>query len=516
MKKHVIFWVVTALCLSLCSCQSPDYEALASVRTTGSWAKVNFVDAYNDPTDEWYLAIDVEGVCKRGTVKEEPILATFTIEEGLLYLSVLKNCTEPIVGTQVSEEVIIIDCKNENDEEFSFVGTLGQGEDKMLVSGPFENLDQFTKAKELMFAVVFPSDLDATYYFTLNNNSLSENPVLASAMDEMTERRYSWYYELGNYQLQIGNLDAAHRIFSQLGDYQDAAQKIVEIQDLNEKNLALRKDTTEIFVAAGNQHTVALREDGTVVATGYNGEGQCNTGSWTDIIAIEVGFWNTFGIKSTGEVVSTGYNDNGQSNVANWTDIVDVEASAWHTIGLKSDGTVAAVGDSEYYTAHEGTSNVSDWTNIIDIAVTEYSCLGLKEDGTIVMAGMAGYNKFVLEWTDIVAIDAEDDIIVGLKSDGTVIESYGRNVFPWTDIVKISCGYSHILGLKSDGTVVAHVFHRDDSGQGNVLGWSDIVDISAGWGHSVGLKADGTAVAIGDNSDGQCNISGWKNIQLPN
>ena len=67
MKKHVIFWVVTALCLSLCSCQSPDYEALASVRTTGSWAKVNFVDAYNDPTDEWYLAIDVEGVCKRGT-----------------------------------------------------------------------------------------------------------------------------------------------------------------------------------------------------------------------------------------------------------------------------------------------------------------------------------------------------------------------------------------------------------------------------------------------------------------
>ena len=29
-------------------------------------------------------------------------------------------------------------------------------------------------------------------------------------------------------------------------------------------------------------------------------------------------------------------------------------------------------------------------------------------------------------------------------------------------------------------------------------------------GHTVGLKSDGTVVACGSNSDGRCNVSGWK------
>lgn len=31
----------------------------------------------------------------------------------------------------------------------------------------------------------------------------------------------------------------------------------------------------------------------------------------------------------------------------------------------------------------------------------------------------------------------------------------------------------------------------------------------------VGIKADGTVVALGDNRQGQCNVSGWRDIQLP-
>lgn len=30
----------------------------------------------------------------------------------------------------------------------------------------------------------------------------------------------------------------------------------------------------------------------------------------------------------------------------------------------------------------------------------------------------------------------------------------------------------------------------------------------------VGLKADGTIVAVGENSDGQCDVGDWTNIQL--
>lgn len=39
--------------------------------------------------------------------------------------------------------------------------------------------------------------------------------------------------------------------------------------------------------------------------------------------------------------------------------------------------------------------------------------------------------------------------------------------------------------------------------------------ISAGCRHTVGLKSDGTVVAIGNNEYGQCDVSGWRGIQLP-
>ena len=39
--------------------------------------------------------------------------------------------------------------------------------------------------------------------------------------------------------------------------------------------------------------------------------------------------------------------------------------------------------------------------------------------------------------------------------------------------------------------------------------------IAAGYRHTVGLKSDGTVVAVGDNEYGQCDVSGWRGIQLP-
>ena len=45
--------------------------------------------------------------------------------------------------------------------------------------------------------------------------------------------------------------------------------------------------------------------------------------------------------------------------------------------------------------------------------------------------------------------------------------------------------------------------------------WRDIVAVSSGYSHDVGLKSDGTVVAVGDNSDGRCDVTGWTNIKLP-
>jgi alpha-tubulin suppressor-like RCC1 family protein len=88
----------------------------------------------------------------------------------------------------------------------------------------------------------------------------------------------------------------------------------------------------------------------------------------------------------------------------------------------------------------------------------------------------------------------------------------------WTDIIAISTGEEHTVGLKSDGTVV--VCGGNLYGQSDVQDWTDIVVISAGKQHTVGLKSDGTVVATNYIYgelwyNGQCDVSGWKNIKIP-
>ena len=76
------------------------------------------------------------------------------------------------------------------------------------------------------------------------------------------------------------------------------------------------QDWTDIIaIAAGNQHLVGLRADGTVLATGSNAMGQCNTQVWYGIIAIAAQGNNTVGLRYDGTVVACGDNQYGQCNV---------------------------------------------------------------------------------------------------------------------------------------------------------------------------------------------------------
>lgn len=62
-------------------------------------------------------------------------------------------------------------------------------------------------------------------------------------------------------------------------------------------------------------HTIGIKKDGTVVATGNNNYGQCNVQDWSDIIAVSAGVSHTVGVKKDGTLVATGKNDDGQCNV---------------------------------------------------------------------------------------------------------------------------------------------------------------------------------------------------------
>ena len=64
-----------------------------------------------------------------------------------------------------------------------------------------------------------------------------------------------------------------------------------------------------IQIAAGYHHTVGLKSDGTVMAVGNYGNGQCEVGSWADIIQVAAGMYHTVGLKSDGTVMDVGRKD---------------------------------------------------------------------------------------------------------------------------------------------------------------------------------------------------------------
>ncbi len=96
---------------------------------------------------------------------------------------------------------------------------------------------------------------------------------------------------------------------------------------------------------------------------------------------------------------------------------------------------------------------------------------------------------------------------------GNYSDARERSLALWDEIAvrdTVSAGSFHTVGLKADGTVVA--VGDNSNGQCDVSDWSDIVAISAGYYHIVGLKADGMVVAIGFNYYGQCDVSNWSDI----
>lgn len=268
-------------------------------------------------------------------------------------------------------------------------------------------------------------------------------------------------------------------------------------------------------IVCSRKHTVALKKDGTVVATGNNDSEQCNVRGWRDIIAIacnrDSGNDYTIGLKGNGTVISTESSGFDEYGVSSWRDIVAVACGSFHTVGLKSDGAVVAVGEKR-----DRQCNVGSWRNIAAIACGSFFTIGLKRDGTVVGTGDNQNGQCeVSSWRDIKAVFCCDTRTVGLKKDGTVVAAgfemeQLETISKWKDIVTISCGSCHMVGLKKDGTVVAVGYN--EQGECNVGSWRDIVTVSCGGWHTVGVKRDGTVIANGYNDEGQCSVSGWRNI----
>jgi hypothetical protein len=121
-------------------------------------------------------------------------------------------------------------------------------------------------------------------------------------------------------------------------------------------------------------HSVALNNDGTVWATGYNNFGQLGIGTGADL--------NTF-----------------QSSL-NMSNIVAVASGRSHSLALKNDGTVWAtgrnlsgelgIGTNEHINTFQPSLNMS---NIVAVKGGRFYSLALKMDGTVWGTGYNFYGQ---------------------------------------------------------------------------------------------------------------------------
>jgi alpha-tubulin suppressor-like RCC1 family protein len=236
-----------------------------------------------------------------------------------------------------------------------------------------------------------------------------------------------------------------------------------------------------------------------VAAWGDDGAGQTDVPpGLIDVVAVAAGLDHSLALRGDGSVVAWGWDYGGQTDVPDGlSNVVAIAGGEYHSLALKADGTVVGWGWGNGYLP-------PDLTNVIAVAAGGSQSLALLADHTV-----AGSWPVPPDLSNVVAIAAGYDQDLALKEDGTVAAwGYSGPIDAppeLTNVVAIAAGIVHNLALKSDGTVVA--WGDNSSGQAKVpAGLSNVVAIAAGRYHSLALKVDGTVVAWGGSYSGETNV----------
>lgn len=315
------------------------------------------------------------------------------------------------------------------------------------------------------------------------------------------------------------------------------AQRLEKLRVLRERSARLqgllslsvrmdRDDPNEPPKSKPMGHIVAVRPDGSVMASGEKKAGQCAVDGWRDITAVAVGKDFTVGLMSDGSVLATG-DEGGTGNAQSWRNIRAVAAGMVYTAGLTADGRVLYTGN--VINRFENKISASEkWRDITAISASFLLLAGRKKDGTVVVTPSSDvffdseteelFQNAANLWSHIASVSCGQEYIAGLRTDGTVVAAGENqngqcNVFDWSDIVSVCCGFDYTVGLRADGTVVYAGGENYDFLR-ELSGWRDIAAISIGsyqGGGVVGIRTDGSLVVATDGSTGLRNrVANWK------
>ena len=241
--------------------------------------------------------------------------------------------------------------------------------------------------------------------------------------------------------------------------------------------ISVPTDATNIVaLAAGVVHTLALREDGSLIRWGHAAE--LPPPGTSNLTSIAAGSFHSMGIRTDGSLWIWSPGQAVMNYPPSATNLIKVSAGNIHVMALRADGRVFAWGE-DFWGA---TVVPGEATNIVDIAAGGTFSVGLRSDGSVLVWGLPG--RFTLALSNIVAIGAQYDSVWALRDDGRVF--VGNSDSGLSNIVAMDGAAFHWIALSKDGTVA--VVGSNSQGQGTIPpGLGNVAAVAAEGEHNLAL-----------------------------
>ena len=249
-------------------------------------------------------------------------------------------------------------------------------------------------------------------------------------------------------------------------------------------------------LSSGDDFTIKIEDDNTVIGTGNNSEGQIKVSHWEDVVMVRAGSNFSLGLLKNGSIVATGNNSYNQLEITNEQNIVDIDAGNAHAVVLDNENKVRCYGDNSKLQC-----DVDEWENVIAISANENVTAAITSDNKLLVTGKYNFETNI-EIKDIEKIEVSENYIFLISSKGIVTFSNGSN-FDFSEIEKMSnvkdikTSLNHVLILNSNGRTYA--FGDNSNEKLMVDDFKNAISIAVGIDNSMILNSDLKIEGVGVN-----------------
>lgn len=377
------------------------------------------------------------------------------------------------LGEYADSRTQVLACRYALAEQTLLLGDIeGAGEMFYALSGYLDARDRYDQCRYELAEQTAASDPETAFHRFL----------ALGAYADARQRAEALAMEL------MGETDPTFAVNRMLGLTEEQVDSMKRLQNL-------RMQLPQGKLAVGFFHTVGLKGDGTVLATGRNEEGQCEVSGWTNVQTVACGAYHTVALLQDGTLMATGRNSEGQCEVSQWTNVQAVACGDYTTLALLSDGTLRTTGYQPY-------TELSGWKDMVALSAGSYGAVGIAADGRVYASHPSLRSK---DMTGAVAVACSTGYAVALMEDGTVLHTAAS--LDWTDVLAVSACSTGTLAIDAQGHILCHWFRSRDALDFSQV--SDAVALSAGGTHTAVLLCDGSVLVQGENGEGQCETKTW-------